>query len=202
MKKVLSSAILLLFLVSLTACGVNNNTQTANGNQDRRMPDFGQPDRPADLNGFVQSVTGNEVTILKIDRPQRPESTETSAEGENGSETRDGAPMINSFGSGQRPIGGGDGMRGGFNGGPPGEQDESTRAAMIEKMKAMSSGSEKIIIPVGIQMLKRDTSSSTTGQMNMIEANLTDLTADKMIQVWLNQSITDKKVAEFVIITQ
>ena len=34
----------------------------------------------------------------------------------------------------------------------------------------------------------------------MIEASLSDITPDKSITIWLNSDVTDKKVAEFVLI--
>ena len=47
-------------------------------------------------------------------------------------------------------------MGGGFGGpgGGPESASTSDRAAMLAKIKAMSTGEEKVIIPVGIKMLK------------------------------------------------
>jgi hypothetical protein len=99
---------------------------------------------------------------------------------------------------------GGAGGPGGMPGGPggmpggPGETGTTDRATQMAALKAMSTGEETIIIPVGIKMMK----SSSTGEkkMEMVEASLTDITADKMITIWLNTSVSDKKVAEFVLI--
>jgi len=85
----------------------------------------------------------------------------------------------------------------------PGGQDSDSsdsRAKMMDALKEMSTGEEKITIPVGIKMLKSSTSTDDSGKKEMVEATLSDLTADKMITVWLNASVTDKKVAEFVLI--
>jgi hypothetical protein len=82
-------------------------------------------------------------------------------------------------------------------GGPGGAQDENSRATMLAELKKISTGEEKVIIPVGIKMLK---SSANGTKREMVEANLSDITNDKMITIWLNQSVTDKKVAEFVLI--
>jgi hypothetical protein len=102
-----------------------------------------------------------------------------------------------------RPTGGGEmpgGGRGGnvAGGGVAGENADS-RAQMLAKLKEMSTGEETITIPVGIQMLKSSTNTDN-GKREMVEASIADLSADKTITVWLNAAVTDKKVAEFVLI--
>src|SRR5665648_407521 len=67
--------VLLAFLLVLSGCSQNlagNNQKNTNANGARlgdglRMPDFGQPDRQADIRGIVKSIIGNEATILKVD---------------------------------------------------------------------------------------------------------------------------------------
>jgi hypothetical protein len=166
----------------------------------RRQPDFGQPDRQPDVRGVVKSIVGNEITILKIDLPSRnssstPDNTATKEK-----------TAVNLTGS--APMAGGpSGM-----GGRPGEDNTDTRAQMLAKLKAMSTGEEKIIIPIGIQMLKFDT---TSGQREPVEATLADITADKNITIWTSSapasvmasttatttsSNSGKKIAEFVLI--
>jgi len=163
-----------------------------------RMPDFGQPERPADLRGVVTAVVGNEATILKIalNQGRRPSSTEPNI-----SSSTSGAPTLSLNGNANRARGG-QGNFGGPGGpeGGPGMGDSSTtnRASMLANLKAMSTGQEKIIIPVGIKMMKSETDA--TGKRTMIEASLTDIIADKMITVWLNTSVTDKKIADFILI--
>ena len=63
----------------------------------------------------------------------------------------------------------------------------------------MSTGEEKVIIPVGIQMLKADP-NNTGKQRTMVEATISYITADKMVTIWLDATVTDKKVASFVMI--
>jgi methyl coenzyme M reductase subunit C len=77
-----------------------------------------------------------------------------------------------------------------------GANSETDRATLMAQMKAMSTGEETITIPVGIKMLK----AGTDNPRSMVEANISDVTADKMITVWLDSSVTDKKVASFVLI--
>jgi hypothetical protein len=213
MKKALAlSSVLLLSVVLLTGCSqtpksgnqVNDNQTTgatSKQNNDSlrpsrtNRPDFGQPDRAADVRGLVKSIVGNEVDVLKVDMPGRQASSTTAT----GTDKIDKGASVSLTATGA-PTGGRGGM--GFAGGPggpsgAGEQTADSRAKMLEALKAMSSGEEKVVIPVGIKMLK---SSSENGSREMVEANLSDITADKMITVWLNQSVTDKKVAEFVLI--
>jgi len=223
MKKTFIFAIfLLIFSALLSGCAsTNNNTGNAGNNSAAARsfgrPDFGQPDRPADISGLVKSITGNEVTIIKIDRPNRASGTPADANANgNNANNNDQASAVNPralFGGGGGGAGGfvrgGQGGRayGGGDGGPEGDNSQ-TRTAMLDRLKAMSSGDEKVIIPVGIKMLKPDISapgsntSANQGQPNMVEATLADITSDKMVQVWLDPSVTDRKVAEFVLITR
>jgi len=160
-----------------------------------RMPDFGQPERVADLRGVVTTVVGNEATILKIalNQGRRVSSTEPSV-----SPSIPEAPALSLNGSvngirGSQENFGGPG--GGLN---RGDSSTTNRAAMLVNLKAMSTGQEKVIIPVGIKMIKSETDA--TGKRTMIEASLTDIIADKMITIWLNTSVTDKKIADFILI--
>ena len=67
-----------LSLLTLTACG--NKQAVDNGNRNAfRRPDFGQPEKQADVSGLVKSITGNEVTILKMERSQRGEESDSEA---------------------------------------------------------------------------------------------------------------------------
>jgi len=84
---------------------------------------------------------------------------------------------------------------GGGMGGPGMEGSDTTRADMLAKLKEMSTGEETIVIPVGIKMMKFDT---TTGSREPVEATLADITADKSITVWTSPIATS--TAEFVLI--
>ncbi len=205
---VFSSLIAALPLV-LTACS-NSATSPVTGGQaasssgarSARQIDFGQPDRPADLRGVVTSVVGSEVNILKIavNSGRRASSTpERNSSSTNPNPTNPNSPSVSLSGVAAT----GSGNRGGFiggrgaAGGPGG--GTADRAAMIASLKAMSTGQETITIPVGIKMMKFSVDPSTQ-KRTAVEANLTDISADKMITVWLNSSITDKKIADFVLI--
>jgi hypothetical protein len=119
-------------------------------------------------------------------------------EGLSDSATTQNKPSI-SLGASSLPGGGrmgapGEGRMGGIGG-----QDSGSRATMLEELKKLSTGEEKIMIPVGIQMLKAEVNTETK-KREMVEATLSDINADKMITVWLNAAVTDKKVAEFILI--
>jgi hypothetical protein len=197
-KKLIFGSTCLGLVLVLSACGttnyvggVNNNPglNEAGVNRPDRRPDFGQPKTMPEVRGLVKSVVGTEVAILKIEQAQRGSSTPTSTE------TTARRTALSLGGSGA-PTGRG-GM-GGFGGGRPDENNNSTtdRTALLAQMKAMSTGEEKVVIPVGIKMLK----TSNDGTRTMVEANISDITADKMITIWLDASVTDKKVASFVLI--
>jgi len=82
-----------------------------------------------------------------------------------------------------------------FTGRSNGDMTEEMRSAMLARMKEMSSGEEVVIVPVGIQMLKMDKDTGST-----INADLTDISKDSMISIWLNKEITDRQIANFVLI--
>ena len=137
--------------------------------------------------GLVKSVVGNEVTILKIERP---------AEGEgrfNDSKNKDVDEKKASLGTGTSG-----GRMPGMKRAMMKNADVEAQAQMLKKMKEMSSGEEKVLIPVGIRMLMPDTSSKD--KTSVLEASLSDIKIDKMIQIWLDENSTDRKLADFVMI--
>lgn len=176
----------------------NQNTGVQNSGESRgRMPDFGQPKRQADIRGVVKSITGNEVAILKMDINSSGRRASLSSENVNSENTKN-SPSVSL--SGTSVPGSGGGRMGGMGGmGGPGGESTTDRAAMLEELKKMSTGEDKVIIPVGIQMLK-SSSNTETNKREMVEATLEDIKSDKMITIWLNNSVTDKKVAEFILI--
>ena len=196
MKKYLMLAIILLMSFSLSACSSGEAEQEQKklneqkfDEQGRRMPDFGQPERGSDLMGLVTKVVGNEVTILKIERPERGTGEFSDLSDEEKEEKR--ATLGGTSGTRMPGMGGGR-MSGGTN------RDNIDEDAMIEKMKEMSTGEETFVVPVGIQMLKPDTTSEDKPEM--VEASLSDIKTDTMITVWLNKDVTEKQVAGFVLV--
>lgn len=211
-RKFILVLVLFAVLMTVSACskspvasdnsqkGAISSASQTPGTRGLRMPDFGQPDRTPDISGVVKSIIGNEATILKIDmKAGRDQNASSTSANENASNTRQ-APAISLNGTTRTGAGGGRNFNGGPGGpGGPGGSDTTDRAAMLERIKAMSTGEEKILIPVGIQMLK-SSNDATTKQRTMVEATLSDITSDKSVTIWLASSTTDKKVAEFVLI--
>jgi hypothetical protein len=212
-RNLIISTTLLAFLLVLTGCSsqTGNNpsgqaTGTAPGGRSRQA-DFGQPQRQADIRGVVKTMVGNEITVLKINMPTTGQrASSTGGTGNAGSTTKN-APAFSLGGDtpGAAPVDrraaggpGGGGFGGGDRGGAGGN-GQTDRAAMLANLKALSTGEEKVIIPIGIKMLKSEINSSTK-KREMVEATLTDITADKTITIWLNTAVTDKKVADFVLI--
>lgn len=184
--------IFLSVLIGLTGCAGKN--QIVQNNQTEvegfRRPDFGQPERNPDIMGLVKSVVGNEVTILKIERPSDEERAAKRSEMEASGET----PKAIGINSGSVPTGGrGMGMGGGLK--PEGVDN----ADIIEMMKQRSTGEEVVTIPVGIRMLAPDSTVTDAKEPVMREGTLEDVKADEMISIWLNQDVTDRNIAEFVL---
>ncbi len=214
MKKYLMLVILLTASFTMIACTSKQNVSESGDissstnpkmDTDRRgIPDFGQPSEQPEIRGLVTKIIGNEVTVLKIGRPARDNASSSDARAgrtqtENGA--RQGGGQSGGQGGNFRTGGGGfmPGVGGVARTGG-GAQTAESQAAMLERIKAMSTGEEKIIIPVGIQMLKPDT--ALTDKPSMLEATLSDVKPNTMINVWLNKDVTDKKVASFVMVTR
>lgn len=157
-------------------------------------PDFGQPKEEADLRGIVKTINGNEVVILKLDRPELERNGTSTSEKGNKTE---GQPRT----GGRMPGVGGGGMMMGRGMGRDGETDRQNQAEMLEKIKKMSSGEETVVIPVGIQMLKPNPDQAQKSKENMmVAATLEDIKQDKMINIWLDDSVQDRKIASFVLV--
>ncbi len=166
----------------------NKLDQNININNNLRRPDFGQPDREPDLRGLVKSIVGNEITILKINRGQGGEGLNYK-DAEKKGETK---PVSLGASTVRMP-----GMGGGQGGGLRQSGDAVDQEAILERIKEMSTGEEKILIPVGIQMLKPGASEPRS---EPVEANLADIKIDKMVQIWLDDDAGDRKIASFVMI--
>jgi len=198
MKKIFTFILLIILTFSLAGCGKTGSKNVGNGNGgslEFRRPDFGQPESRPDITGMVKTIIGNEVSVIKFEMP----NMDNGQGGEEGGKEEDNGVRINpgaTFGGG-----GGHGVGfGGMGGGRGGSQNSGDRGAFLEMMKEMSTGEEKITIQVGIRMLKF--SESEGADREAIEATLSDIKVDKMISVWLDDSVTDRNLASFVLITR
>ena len=198
-KSLYSLALFLLLTTFLSGCAINKSNKSANSNSKDRFPrvlDFGQPERRPDITGLVRTVVGNEVTIIKLERSQDGTGSRNNQESSNENNQNENVPSLSFGGNSDRMSGSG---RMGRPGG--GEMDADAQAQMLERIKEMSSGEETVIIPVGIQMLKFSTLEENS-EPTMVEASLGDVVTDKMISVWLDEKVVDRKIASFVTITR
>jgi len=192
MKKTWGLLVILLIAAPfLTGCSSKGQETAGQPRMEKRF--FDQPERRVDVMGVVKSVVGNEVTILKIEMPeggQRGGEQGVEPNQEQGDEEK--TPTLGGFNGG--PGGGPGGMRGGFGGNGSTNQEE-----IIQMIKERSTGEVTVTVPVGIKMMKN--SGQAQGQEPAIEeATLADVAQDKMVSIWLDQNITDRKIAEFVMI--
>lgn len=200
MKNKIWIIVLFLMMLSITGCQNNQNNNSAkqeNLNKEGfRRPDFGQPEERANMSGLVKDIIGNEVTILKIERPNRntengedPQKKEQEANSDPSKSTGQANITRTFSGTGGTGLRGGMGMRSGTR---P-EMSDENRSAMLERIKSISSGEDKVLIPVGIRMLK-----FSNGEP--VEATLEDVKQDKMLMIWLDESVADRNIAKFVVI--
>ncbi|MCK5085696.1 hypothetical protein KAK05_03225 [Candidatus Parcubacteria bacterium] len=182
MKKNIIIISLLVVFVLLGYIWQNSNKQDENNNILKRdgVLDFERPEEKADISGIVKTIIGNEVTILKIERPEI--SRDENDENIDAEKDRSEQEQRSGFGGGM-----GMGMGSRLN-----TEDEDNEAR-LEMLKNMSTGEEKITIPIGIKMLK-----SANGEATI--ATLDDITKDQMLMIWIDEAIADKNIAIFVMI--
>ena len=202
MRKKISIFLAVLSLtVVLSGCAtkISNNTETDNNSQKgQKQTNFSQPDREADITGVVKSITGNQVVVSKLDmekmmeemKANMPSSTSNGIPSDDSGQDKKTSNLVQTSGG---PGGMGGGPQGGPGGGRPGEEGSDTSSTqkneMLAELLKNSLGDEQVLIPVGIQMIKRGG-----------EASLSDVTAGTMVSIWLTDtsSSTDRKIAEFV----
>jgi hypothetical protein len=185
-NKIIFASIFLLSASLLSGCGSSNNDQK--NAEVSREPDFEQPERQPDVMGIVKSVTGNEVTILKLDISKLGERGGSGEEEATG-DTEKITPSLSSGGMG--------GMGGGMGRSRDTSVSDEDR---IEMMKSRTVGEMTILIPVGIQMLTPGSDEINESERSIAEATFDEIKQDKMVNIWLNKDVTDRNVAEFVFI--
>jgi len=137
-KNIIIAISLLLIAVSLGYIWQNDSKENGNSGISEKQGslDFERPEEKPNISGIVKNIIGNEVTILKIERPEISkddggEDTDIEKD-ESKEEPRSGS-------------GGSMGMGGGMNQLNTDEENDDR----VEMLKNMSVGEEKIIIPVG-----------------------------------------------------
>lgn len=200
MKKTIIFVLFLFLTVSLSACSVSKNENTENSVsnfKDISKPDFESPEEDPDLRGLVKSITGNEIVVLKLNTEES--KRETTDKNEDKPELDEDKAEAFSLGTDNERSVPGSGGGGGMRGGPEGMANSGQRDSLTSMLEKFSGGEESVLIPVGIKMLK-SSDSEDVKERTMVEASLEDITSEKMITVWLNKSIEDRNVAEFVLI--
>ena len=187
MRKVIIISLLIVFVLSgyfiwQSGSGQNENNKISGK---YRILDFERPKEEPSISGIVKTIIGNEIAVLKIERAakfkeenDKNKDIEKSEDDEKEESAKEQRPA-SGFGRGM-------GMGGKLNAGIADDE----KLAML---KSLSTGEEKITIPVGIKMLK-----SEDGEM--VEATLDDIAKDQMLIIWTDKTITDKNIANFVII--
>lgn len=179
MKKYIIINFLFAFILILVGCDINKQNENDEMSQKQDNSNFERPEKNPNISGIVKTIIGNEITILKIEKP------EISNSNEDADSEKDESEKEEKLGSGGRM-----GMGGGMGSRVNTDEESDER---IERLKSMSTGEEKVIIPIGIKMLK-----SNDGEA--IAATLSDITKDQMLMIWIDESIADKNIATFVMI--
>jgi len=172
----------LLFLVfGLSSCSSQERVVDGNVVSDKvsDIDGFVAPEREAEINGVIKSIDANQIVVAIVERQSGGNAVAI---------TEDGEKTVAIGGTTDTRIPG-SGMGGGSN------RDSSiSDADRLAKLLERSTGQVTITVPVGIAMTK----FSEDGDGEKIEATLSDLKSGKMLSVWLNENIEDRKVAEFV----
>ncbi|OGH84986.1 MAG: hypothetical protein A2493_01380 [Candidatus Magasanikbacteria bacterium RIFOXYC12_FULL_33_11] len=186
-KKFLVSFFLLTLAIVATGCSSISYTSTDEQNTQNRISDINMPEKQADIVGIVKAMVGNEVTITQIDMDKMRESIAASRSDSQTSSNGEGSSNNFIAGTGEGTFRGtGMGPGGGMGPGVSADSEERNQA-ISEMMKEYSAGDVKVIIPVGIAMNKRGETSS-----------LADVAVGSNLSIWLNNSVSDKKVADYV----
>ena len=178
MKKIITMSLLLIFI--LAGCvGQNDSKQDESEKIFGKLEnaDFKRPEKRANISGIVKNIIGNEVTILKIERPEMSNENENPEKDESEKKTTSSRGMGMGGNMGRLNTSTGDK-----------ENDER-----LEKLKSMSVGEEKVTIPVGIKMLKSNNGKAVMSTLN-------DIKKDQILMIWVDKDITDKNIATFVMI--
>jgi len=160
-----------------TACSTNNIPTVSS---DKSISDVSetktptQPDRSPDVGGVIKSINSNEIVVAIVERQTSDDSASASKESSSALGVTTGTGMPGS-GSGKNRD--------------ASVSDTDRLARMLER----STGQEKILVPVGIAMSKTDENND-----ERVEAIFSDLKAGTIVNIWLNEDVKDKKIAEFV----
>ncbi|MEA3398845.1 MAG: hypothetical protein U9R06_03870 [Patescibacteria group bacterium] len=170
----------ILFLgIALSGCSTENTIEgDIQASEEAKLPG-----RQADIIGLVKSIVGNEIKIIKIDMAVSEELDDSTKDDQATSLTLSGT-------TGMRGSGMGSGGGGGI--GDPADR--------IAKLKERSIGEVTVIAPVGIPIFDSIKNEDEDAEQKRLleEASFSDISVEKMVNIWLDQNISDRKVAEYV----
>ncbi len=172
--KIISTLLSLPIVILLFGCNDTSIKSSINKTTTQTESNsFIRPEKKADLTGKIKNIVGNEITIEVRDMTKLP------------SEIKEMMPTNN----GNVSFGGGGGGMPGSN-----QVDEETRKKIRAAMEKIERKEHKIIFPIGIPMGQESLN-------NIEESSLSDLKIGSRVNVWLNKNISDRVIAETVIIS-
>lgn len=150
------------------------------------------PERDADIYGIIDSVQGNQVTLLKLDASSMPQMDKGGEQGARPSGTNgdvNSQSRTKNMNSGE----GGQNRQNGMGGENSGTRQRTVNGnSMISELKKKSTGTETITVPVGIVMYKN------AGMGQWSDATISDLSSNTMVKVWISRGENGMSVAEAV----
>jgi hypothetical protein len=175
--------------------GVNNQNNSSINSQKQSPQSQSVPSRDADIIGMIESVKGNQITVLKFDPSNIPAAAGQQTGSKQKTDMSENAISLGTSSSGMPGAGGPPaGFSGGSSGPPAGfggsSSGTSTRATILSELKTASKGTETITVPIGIPILK----AGATG------VAFTQLASDTVVEIWLDEAGNESKAA-FVNIT-
>jgi len=184
-KKIIFSGLLVLMLLLVSACSKITDESSSNevsgdvasDTVGEGVENMGRPD----ISGIITKITANEITVAEIEMPEKSQSDNSEEDGEE--------RQAIAFGTTQ-PVG----APGGGPGGGPGDgSGGGNRDSIIENMNLSEATKVNVIVPVGIAM-------TMMGDDGEVEATISDLESEQMVNIWLNDDVTDRNVADYVVI--
>lgn len=190
--------------VLLTGCSVGNASEqtTESGST---MSSFARPQERPDITGTIQSIEGNQVTVAKVDLPQRATNGNSNAPaggpgaafggGGFGGGGFGGAGGAGGAGGGARFAGGQGGGFGGGAGGPSGAgQRRNGNGNGGQAFANLKTTNVVVTVPVGIPIAE---SKRENQKMTTIDRSLADLQVGQRVTIW-----SDNNTAKAVLFTK
>jgi hypothetical protein len=162
----------------------------ANNSQKQSPQSQSIPNRDADIVGMIESVKGNQITVLRFDPGNIPAAAGQQTGIEQKIGTEENAISLGTSSSGMPAGGPPAGFSGPSGGGSFFSGGSGTRATILSELKAGSTSTEVITVPIGIPILK----AGVTG------VAFTQLASDTVVEIWLDAAGSESKAA-FVNIT-